>query len=487
MCCAIRWPGPWSRARALPLGGTGPRTLRIADLTGPSFGWSVLGERPGTELVLGTLARPWRVGAPPPAQPATTEEFAAFAAPGYVKIVLAVRAVPQGPAAAVLTVETRVAATDAASARRFRRYWRFVGPFSELIRRTALGMLARELDPAARNGGEIVIARPVETVFDAVADERTEPRYNPQVRNVELLTPEPLGVGTRFRAEAVTAGRPAPMTIECTGYDRPHRFDSTTRMAAMDIDYTLTFEPVGDRRSGTRMHWMFDLHPHGALRPLRPVVAAMGRRQERRNWAALRDYLEAGAMAGHRPQPARAATRPLADSVDRGRPMAAGSGLSRTERFTLLLEREGNKRLRRLGTALYRRSSGQIAPRGRDVLLLTTRGRRSGREHTVLLQFFPDRDGLVVVAANSGRPALPDWYRNLMAAPPSMVEVGARRTPVRPVELGPDEAAAVWPRILRRAPHLRPLSPVRRAHHSAGPARSGGAGDHRLGGAAGTP
>jgi hypothetical protein len=31
----------------------------------------------------------------------------------------------------------------------------------------------------------------------------------------------------------------------------------------------------------------------------------------------------------------------------------------------------------------------------------------------VLLQFFPDRDGLVVVAANSGRPALPDWYRNL--------------------------------------------------------------------------
>ena len=221
--------------------------------------------------------------------------FAAFTAPGHVKIVLAVRAVPQGPAATVLTVETRVAATDAASARRFRRYWRFIGPFSELIRRTAMGMLARELDPAARNGGEIVIARPVQTVFDAVADEHTEPRYNPHVRNVELLTPEPLGAGTRFRAEAITAARPAPMTIECTGYDRPHRFDSTTRMAAMDIDYTLTFEPV---QAGTRMHWLFDLHPHNALRPLRPLrplLAAIGRHQERRNWAALRHYLEAGA------------------------------------------------------------------------------------------------------------------------------------------------------------------------------------------------
>ncbi|MDD7942989.1 SRPBCC family protein, partial [Actinomycetospora lutea] len=212
-------------------------------------------------------------------------DFAAFAAPGYVKIVLSVRAVPQGPDAAVLTVETRVAATDAASARRFRRYWRAIGPFSELIRRIALGMLTRELDPPARNSGEILIGRPAETVFDAVADERTEPRYNPQVRGVELLTPEPLGVGTRFRAEAGSAA----MTIEITGYDRPRRFDSTTRMGAMDIDYTLTFEPV---EAGTRMHWLFELHLRGALRALRPAVEALGRRQERRNWALLRRYLE---------------------------------------------------------------------------------------------------------------------------------------------------------------------------------------------------
>ena len=56
-------------ARTLPLGGTGPRTLRIADLTESPLGWSVLAERPGADLLLATLARPWRVGAPPPAQP----------------------------------------------------------------------------------------------------------------------------------------------------------------------------------------------------------------------------------------------------------------------------------------------------------------------------------------------------------------------------------------------------------------------------------
>lgn len=282
-------------ARALPLGGTGPRTLRLGGLTEAPFGWVRLAERSDTELVLGTVARPWRLTAPPPAQPVGVGEFVAFAEPGFVKIVLAVRAVAQGPAAAVLTVETRVAATDRASARRFRRYWRLVGPFSEWIRRVALRMLAGALDPAARNGGEIVISRPVEAVFDAVADERTEPRYNPRIRNVELLTREPLGVGTRFHAEAVTGGRGTPLTIECTGFDRPRRFDSTTRMAGMDIDYTLTFESVD---AGTHMRWVFALHPHGALRALRPMVEALGRRQERRNWAALRRFLETAPGGG---------------------------------------------------------------------------------------------------------------------------------------------------------------------------------------------
>jgi polyketide cyclase/dehydrase/lipid transport protein len=100
-----------------------------------------------------------------------------------------------------------------------------------------------------RNHGEITINRPVEAVFDAVADERTEPRYNPRIRNVELLTPEPPGVGTRFRAEGVTSGRATPMTIQYTCYDRPHRLGSTTRMAAMDIDYSLVLEAPRHRHA----------------------------------------------------------------------------------------------------------------------------------------------------------------------------------------------------------------------------------------------
>ena len=78
--------------------------------------------------------------------------------------------------------------------------------------------------------GSTTIARPVEDVFDLVADERNEPRYNPQMTAVEKLTPGPIGTGTRWSATVDSRGRPMPMEIEVTGYDRPHRLASTTTM-----------------------------------------------------------------------------------------------------------------------------------------------------------------------------------------------------------------------------------------------------------------
>src|SRR5215211_1177023 len=128
------------------------------------------------------------------------------------------------------------------------------------------------------------------------------------------------------------------------------------------------------------------------------------------------------------------------------------ANLSRRDRVALFLEYEGNKRLRKLGTVLYRLTGGRFAPRERDVVLLTTRGRKSGREHTVLLQSFQDGANMVIVAANSGRSFHPDWFHNLMATPTAQVEIMDRTLRVRAEELSAEEAEAFWPRILRRAP-----------------------------------
>ncbi len=142
----------------------------------------------------------------------------------------------------------------------------------------------------ARIEGEIVIGRPVDVVFDYVADQSNEPRYNPQMVRAEKITAGPVGKGTRFRSTVASRGRTAEMLIECTGYDRPKLFTTTTAMAQADISYTLTFEPVA---AGTRMRWSGQVRPKGALRLLGPLITWTGIRQEQRIWTSLKQHLEA--------------------------------------------------------------------------------------------------------------------------------------------------------------------------------------------------
>jgi uncharacterized protein YndB with AHSA1/START domain len=137
--------------------------------------------------------------------------------------------------------------------------------------------------------GDIVIERPVEEVFDFVADERNEPRYNAQMRRAEQLSEGPIGLGTRFRAEVVSGGRPVSMVIEFTAFERPQRLASRTQIDSMDIEYSLTFEPVP---AGTRMRWSGEIEPHGMLKLMGPLVGWMGRRQELRIWTGLKGLLE---------------------------------------------------------------------------------------------------------------------------------------------------------------------------------------------------
>lgn len=91
----------------------------------------MLADEPGRELVLGTL-----VVAPQPSTLAdwTPEKWRALAAPGYAKAAMNFRIEETAPGECRVTTETRVYATDAATARRFAGYWRVIHPGSALIR-----------------------------------------------------------------------------------------------------------------------------------------------------------------------------------------------------------------------------------------------------------------------------------------------------------------------------------------------------------------
>jgi hypothetical protein len=141
----------------------------------------------------------------------------------------------------------------------------------------------------ARIEGEIIIGRPVETVFDFAADQRNEPRYNPRMIRAHKVSDGPVGKGTVFRSVANSMGRAAEMRIELTGYDRPNRLASHSATELADISGELTFDPVP---GGTRMRWSWSVRPKDAARRLAPVITWIGRRQERAIWAGMKRYLE---------------------------------------------------------------------------------------------------------------------------------------------------------------------------------------------------
>jgi hypothetical protein len=92
-----------------------------------------LSSEPPTAVVFGGVLQAWRLtgGEPPPELDA--DGVREFAEPGWVRIGMEFRLTP-AVGGTHLSSETRVAATDPATSKRFNRYWIVVGPGSSAIR-----------------------------------------------------------------------------------------------------------------------------------------------------------------------------------------------------------------------------------------------------------------------------------------------------------------------------------------------------------------
>jgi hypothetical protein len=114
------------------------------------WGWGVLAERPGREVVFGGVTQPWL--ADPEFRALLPDEFRAFYDPGNVKIAWTLRADPVDAANSQAVTETRAVTTDLVSRAKFRRYWSFVMPGTVLIRKLALRLVKAEAERRARDG-----------------------------------------------------------------------------------------------------------------------------------------------------------------------------------------------------------------------------------------------------------------------------------------------------------------------------------------------
>ena len=111
-----------------------------------TWGWGLLHEEPGREVVFAAVTQPWL--GEPVFRALAPAEFATFAEPGYAKIAWTLRADSLGATKAVVSTETRVATTDAISRARFRRYWAMVLPGIELIRWASLRQVKADAEHA---------------------------------------------------------------------------------------------------------------------------------------------------------------------------------------------------------------------------------------------------------------------------------------------------------------------------------------------------
>jgi deazaflavin-dependent oxidoreductase (nitroreductase family) len=81
---------------------------------------------------------------------------------------------------------------------------------------------------------------------------------------------------------------------------------------------------------------------------------------------------------------------------------------------------------------------------GAEILLLTTKGHKSGRMRTTPLILVRDGGALAVVASKGGAPEHPDWYVNLSADPKVKVQIKADVFDATARTAGGEERERLW-------------------------------------------
>ena len=118
------------------------------------------------------------------------------------------------------------------------------------------------------------IAAPVHRVFQFFTDIGSGTPHVSGIKRIELLTPGPFGLGTRWRETREVLGVTDSAEMEVTSFERDKTYTITHHKAGVRIDTLFWFEPVGDQ---TKVNVEFEIDsaglPPGFLAPLNWAIA----------------------------------------------------------------------------------------------------------------------------------------------------------------------------------------------------------------------
>lgn len=107
-----------------------------------------------------------------------------------------------------------------------------------------------------------------------------------------------------------------------------------------------------------------------------------------------------------------------------------------------------------LHVVLYRLTGGKAQIAKYPTMLLTVKGRKTGKLRTIPLIYIPDGDRFIIAAAFSGSDQHPTWWLNLRDSKEALVQVMRSQTRVRAKVAAPHERAHFWTQLVAMYPYF---------------------------------
>jgi deazaflavin-dependent oxidoreductase (nitroreductase family) len=104
----------------------------------------------------------------------------------------------------------------------------------------------------------------------------------------------------------------------------------------------------------------------------------------------------------------------------------------------------------------FRANGGKVGGmfEGAPMVLITTKGAKSGVERVTPLMCLPDGESIAIFASMGGAPQSPAWFHNILANPIITVEYGTETFTARAEQAPPDERNRLYALQAQRYPQF---------------------------------
>ena len=162
--------------------------------------------------------------------------------------------------------------------------------FKILLSNQVTGLIIQGENQMIKIESSVTINRPVEDIFEFIADNDNDTLWQSGVTESEQPTGS-MGVGATYKQVSKVVGREIESTIEVTEYDPNRRFAFKTTSGPLPMAGSFTCEQVAEGE--TKVHILGEGESGGLFKLAEPVINKMVQREWETNLANLKDLMEA--------------------------------------------------------------------------------------------------------------------------------------------------------------------------------------------------